>query len=86
MLPVLGYGLPRLDDEAREDALFHYTTAAGLLGIFRERELWSTAHHCANDETELAAGKGVLDPLFRGETDRLIRTRIEDRNVLRTRR
>jgi hypothetical protein len=73
MLPVLGYTLPKLDDESREDALFHYTTATGLLGIFRERELWSSAHHCANDETELVAGKGVLNSLFRGETDRLIR-------------
>ena len=75
MLPILGYGLPNLDEESREDALFHYTTATGLFGIFRDRELWSTAHHCANDESELAAGKGVLQPLFRDETARLIRAR-----------
>jgi len=72
MLPVLGYGLPRFDDVAREDALFHYTTAAGLHGIFQARELWSTAYHCANDESELLAGKDVLQPLFRDETSRLI--------------
>src|ERR1043166_2637843 len=73
MLPVLGHALPNLDDASREDALVHYTTAAGLHGIFRERELWTTAYYCANDENELVAGKGVLAPLFRDETTRLIR-------------
>jgi hypothetical protein len=73
MLRVLGYGLPKFDDASREDALLHYTTAAGLAGIFRDRDLWSTAYHCANDESELVTGKGVLEPLFRDETHNLIR-------------
>jgi len=73
MLPVLGYSLPRFTDASEQDALFHYTTATGLIGIFRDRELWSTAYHCANDESELAAGKGVVEPLFRDETVNLIR-------------
>lgn len=72
MLPVLGYALPSFDDVSREDALLHYTTAAGLYGILQHRELWSTAYHCANDESELVAGKGVLEPLFRNETINLI--------------
>jgi hypothetical protein len=50
---------------ARDDALFHYTTANGLIGIFESGELWSTAYYCANDEHELSAGSGVLSRLFR---------------------
>ena len=63
---------PRSTEEARDDALFHYTTARGLLGIMTTGQLWSTAYYCANDETELAAGKGVLTPLFRKHTHELI--------------
>jgi Protein of unknown function (DUF2971) len=64
---------PRYTDEARDDALFHYTTARGLLGIFATGQLWSTAYYCANDESELAAGKDVLGPLFRSHTHDLIK-------------
>lgn len=47
---------PTYSDEARDDALFHYTTASGLIGILNANELWSTAYYCANDESELTAG------------------------------
>ena len=63
---------PRYSDEVRDDALLHYTTARGLLGILSTGQLWSTAYYCANDETELAAGKGVVSPLFNRHTHDLI--------------
>jgi len=57
--------LPRYTDESRNDALFHYTTASGLIGIFTSGQIWSTAYYCANDESELATGQGILTALFR---------------------
>lgn len=60
-----GHTLPRSSPEALEDALFHYTTATGLLGIFKSNQLWHTSYSCTNDESELEAGAGVLTPLFR---------------------
>jgi len=63
---------PTYSDEARDDALFHYTTASGLIGILNANELWSTAYYCANDESELTAGEGVLSPIFRSNTYQLI--------------
>ena len=64
--------LPTYSNASREDALFHYTTANGLIGILDSGEIWSTAYYCANDESELAAGRGVLSPLFRSATHKLI--------------
>jgi len=65
------HSLPKFSSEAQSDALFHYTTASGLIGIFSEKAIWSTAYFCANDEQELAAGKGVLTEIFREEIYRL---------------
>jgi hypothetical protein len=62
---------PPYSEAAREDALFHYTPAKGLIGILSTGQVWSTAYYCANDESELAAGKGVLTPLFRTYTYKL---------------
>lgn len=59
------HALPTCSDEALGDALFHYATADGLIGIFQDNELWNTAYYCANDESELNLGKGILTPLFR---------------------
>ena len=63
--------LPNYSEEARQDALFHYTTGLGLVGIVENNELWCTSYHCSNDEHELAAGRGALTPLFRHEMHRL---------------
>jgi hypothetical protein len=60
-----GHTLPNYSDAVRDDALFHYTSANGLVGIFDSGEIWSTAYYCANDERELSAGSGVLSRLFR---------------------
>ena len=43
-----------------DDALFHYTNAAGLLGILDTGQLWSTASVASNDATEQQYGKGVI--------------------------
>lgn len=64
---------PPYSEGARDDALFHYTTAKGLIGILSTGQIWSTAYYCANDESELATGKGVLSPLFRIRTFELIK-------------
>jgi len=72
MSEMPGHLLPTYSDASREDALFHYTSAKGLIGIFDTNEIWSTAYYCANDESELAAGKGILAPLFRSSTQKLI--------------
>lgn len=68
MAEIPGHTSPPYSEEAREDALFHYTTAIGLIGVLESAELWSTAYFCTNDESELAAGKGILAPLFRAAT------------------
>lgn len=63
---------PSFSDAAKDDALFHYTTARGLIGILTTGQLWNTAYYCANDESELAAGKGVISSLFCKHTHDLI--------------
>lgn len=66
-----GHSLPNYSDTVREDTLFHYTNATGLIGIFESCAMWSTAYYCANDEEELSAGAGVLSPLFRMRANEL---------------
>ena len=66
-----GHFLPNYNDASKADALFHYTTAAGLIGILTSGQIWSTAYYCTNDESELSAGQGILRPLFSQEAHRL---------------
>jgi len=73
MSKIPGHFLPTYSDASLDDALFHYTTANGLMGILNTGEIWSSAYYCANDESELAAGKGILGPLFRSKTYELIK-------------
>lgn len=72
MSELPGHFLPTYSDESREDALFHYTTATGLVGMVDSGEIWGTAYYCANDEQELSAGKGVLTPLLRSATSAML--------------
>lgn len=65
------HALPNYSDEVRDDTLFHYTNANGLIGIFDSAEIWSTAYYCANDEQELSVGFGVLSRLFRERAHQL---------------
>jgi hypothetical protein len=84
MSEIPGHFLPTYSDSSREDALFHYTTANGLSGIIGTGEIWGAAYYCANDESELAAGKGILAPLFRSTTYKMIEA--NDPRVLTFRR
>ncbi|GJL50015.1 MAG: hypothetical protein NPIRA01_12420 [Nitrospirales bacterium] len=68
----LGHTSPKYSEEVKDDALFHYTTAAGLLGILCSKQLWSTAYYCANDESELSAARGFLTPIIRKQTSKMI--------------
>lgn len=63
---------PPFSEDALKDALFHYTTGVGLQGILSNKELWSTAYFCMNDESELKTGRGVLASFFRLKTHDLI--------------
>ena len=60
--------MPSYKEDLLEDTLFHYTTASGLMGILKDNSIWSTAHYCTNDESELAEAKGILTPHFRNKT------------------
>jgi hypothetical protein len=71
--------LPNYTEQSKADALFHYTTAAGLIGILTSGKIWSTAYYCTNDESELSAGQGILRPLFYQEAHKL--REIGDRRV-----
>jgi hypothetical protein len=80
-----GHFLPNYSDAVRDDTLFHYTNANGLIGIFDSGEIWNTAYYCANDEQEMSAGSGVLSPLFR-ERAHLLRKSHDQRSDLFARR
>jgi Protein of unknown function (DUF2971) len=47
-------------DEQAPDLLYHYTSAEGLLGIVRSREIWSTSVLYLNDASELSHATEVL--------------------------
>lgn len=72
MSTLPGHTQPNYSEEARQDALFHYTTGDGLVGVLGTNEIWSTAYYCANDESELSAGKNVLTRLFGSKTHEMI--------------
>ena len=54
MKKLPSHSLPTYSEESCKDALFHYTTADGLLGILRDNEIWSSAYYFTNDESELS--------------------------------
>lgn len=72
MKDIPSFSLPDYSVASASDALFHYTTATGLVGIFSAGVMWSTAYYCTNDESELLDGTGVLEPLFRSATSRMV--------------
>lgn len=71
-------------------ALYHYTTAQGLIGIIRSRQVWATESNFMNDPTEVSFASTVLigqlrdrltaGPSNQGLTDKLSRiiTFLED--------
>src|ERR1700684_413334 len=46
------------------DVLYHYTDAAGVLGIIERRELWASNAAFLNDSTELIYVRGVLQEVL----------------------
>lgn len=77
--PFDKHPLPSFSEEALDDALFHYTSSTGLLGILQSGEIWSTSYFCTNDLSELSAGRDLLSPIARQVTEELIRQ--EDQRV-----
>jgi hypothetical protein len=75
MNEIPGHISPTYSDASREDALFHYATADGLIGIFNEGRIWNTAYYCANDESELTEGKGIIRSAIWSATQNLIEAR-----------
>lgn len=69
---IPNHTLPNFSEAAAEDALFHYTTSNGLIGMLQSDSIWGTAYYCANDESELAIGKGVLSKTLHLATHKLI--------------
>ena len=58
MIEIPNHMSPSWSKDSSDDALFHYTSAEGLIGIIQNKEIWGTAYYCTKDETELSAGKG----------------------------
>ena len=83
--PIPGHSLPTYNETERKAALFHYTTADGLMGILSDGALRVTAFHCANDLAELDAGKGGLSPIFSEHTHKLIKSDDERVQIFRNR-
>lgn len=49
----------------RENALFHYTDAWGLMGILSTRSIWATAYYCTNDRSEFNYSTNLIEEIFR---------------------
>jgi hypothetical protein len=45
--------LPELEKQAVPDCVYHYTDAAGVLGIMRSRQIWATDYRFLNDSAEI---------------------------------
>lgn len=45
---------------SRDELLWHYTTAEGLLSIVEHRELWASSVDYLNDAAELSFGRDCL--------------------------
>lgn len=74
-----------LQDQAadRPDILWHYTNAAGFLGIVRSGKLWATNTDYLNDSSEIRhARRLVLKAVFDSHSDALSREEHEMLNFL----
>lgn len=64
-----------IDPASSEPTMFHYTNAAGLLGIIKKREVWATGSNYLNDPTEVSFAATALaaalhERLLGGNTER----------------
>jgi hypothetical protein len=62
--------------------IFHYTTAAGLLGILKSRSLWATHYRYLNDTSEVAAIRGLIEPILQEETTKIM-PKLAERGLLK---
>ena len=60
--------IARPEEEA--PALFHYTDAAGLLGILKSRSLWATDFRSLNDASEMHYGMDLAHGLIKESAKR----------------
>lgn len=44
--------------------LYHYTSAAGLIGILNTRSIWASSVHCLNDSAEMQHATALLNDLL----------------------
>jgi hypothetical protein len=48
----------------KENGLFHYTTAKGLMGILHSNTIWASAHHCTNDLSEFKIASQLVTKMI----------------------
>lgn len=53
-----------------DQALFHYTDLAGLLGIVQHHDLWLTHSRYSNDDEEMTHGHKVVNSILRAEREK----------------
>jgi len=64
-----------IDTTKTEPTIFHYTSAVGLMGMIKNREIWATGSNYLNDPTEVsfaatALAAGLRERLSGGGADR----------------
>jgi hypothetical protein len=59
----------------RPDILWHYTNAAGFLGIFRSGKLWATNTDYLNDASEMRHARGLVLNAFDSRSNESRRAR-----------
>lgn len=52
-----------------EPTMFHYTNAAGLMGMIKNREVWATGSNYLNDPTEVSFAATALAAALRERLD-----------------
>src|SRR5216683_1419399 len=60
LIPIEQAFLGRLTRGQPPETIFHYTTAAGLLGIVRSNRLWASDLLYMNDSTEVEYGRQLI--------------------------
>lgn len=64
---------PQASQDSAPGVLYHYTDAAGLLGILEYRELWATETRCMNDAQEVEYAARVVAEDLRTFGERALR-------------
>lgn len=63
VIELAGRGI-EADSEGADSLLYHYTSATGLMGIVKNREVWATESNHLNDPTEVSYASQVLVSLL----------------------